>query len=150
MLLSIKILDNLDHLQLDIYACRYSLLNQHLLVIYHIYIYWIYKDKVNDLQFSFISDFFLGNLLASNFEISVSTTGGYKKTTNIYNTDSVMQVNCWKTNTSLLSYKHYSVLLLLIHFMCCQFFHSDQIFHWVCMCKWLFIFFPFFFHSFPQ
>lgn len=108
MLLSIKILDNLDHLQLDIYACRYSLLNQHLLVIYHIYIYWIYKDKVNDLQFSFISDFFLGNLLASNFEISVSTTGGTKRQPTFI----ILTLLCkWTVEKQTLPYYHTNIIL---------------------------------------
>lgn len=56
MLLSIRNLDILDHLQLDIYACMHYSFNQRLLVIYHIL--GIYKDKVNNLQFSFtLQDF---------------------------------------------------------------------------------------------
>ena len=100
MLLCIRNLDILDHLQLDIYACVHYSFNQRLLVIYHIL--GIYKDKANNLQFSFtLQDFSFFSLKFWD----LSKHQREKKTTNnIYNFDSVQQVNCWKTQ--ILPYYH--------------------------------------------
>lgn len=77
MLLSIRNLDILDHLQLDIYACMHYSFNQRLLVIYHIL--GIYKDKVNNLQF--FSHYKIFPFLASSSEISVSIRGKKRQPT---------------------------------------------------------------------